>query len=67
MRKLVRLRTRPSRDAKMFKYFLDYKDEKVKGDRFCCAFVLHPISCLKRLDSMCTNLLILQELEHLGP
>jgi integrase len=30
MRKLVRLRTRPSRDGKTFKYFLDYKDEKGK-------------------------------------
>ena len=30
MQKLVRLRTRPSRDGKMFKYFLDYKDEKGK-------------------------------------
>jgi integrase len=27
MRKLVRLRTRPSRDGKTFKYFLDFKDE----------------------------------------
>jgi len=30
MQKLVRLRTRPSRDGKTFKYFLDYKDEKGK-------------------------------------
>ena len=30
MRKLVRLRTRPARDGKTFKYFLDYKDEKGK-------------------------------------
>ena len=30
MRKLVRLRTRPSRDGETFKYFLDYKDENSK-------------------------------------
>jgi len=30
MRKLVRLRTRPSRDGETFKYFLDYKDENGK-------------------------------------
>lgn len=30
MQKLVRLRTRPSRDGKTFKYFLDYKDENGK-------------------------------------
>jgi integrase len=30
MRQLVRLRTRPSRDGKTFKYFLDYKDEDGK-------------------------------------
>ena len=27
MGKLVRLRTRPSRDSKTFRYFLDYTDE----------------------------------------
>lgn len=30
MQRLVRLRTRPSRDGKTFKYFLDYKDESGK-------------------------------------
>jgi len=30
MQELVRLRTRPSRDGKTFKYFLDYKDENGK-------------------------------------
>ncbi|MHC4705454.1 MAG: hypothetical protein ACYTFQ_33345 [Planctomycetota bacterium] len=30
MESLVRLRTRPSRDGKTFKYFLDYKDENGK-------------------------------------
>lgn len=30
MRQLVRLRTRPSRDGRTFKYFLDYKDENNK-------------------------------------
>ncbi len=30
MKKLVRLRTRPSRDGKTYKYFLDYKDENGK-------------------------------------
>ena len=30
MQKLVRLGTRPSRDGKIFKYFLDYRDEDGK-------------------------------------
>ncbi len=30
MQRLVRLRTRPSRDGKTFKYFLDYRDENGK-------------------------------------
>ena len=30
MESLVRLRTRPSRDGRTFKYFLDYKDENGK-------------------------------------
>lgn len=32
MELLVRLRTRPSRDGKTFKYFLDYKDESGRPD-----------------------------------
>ena len=33
MTELVRLRTRPSRDGRVFKYLLDYKDENGKRRR----------------------------------
>ena len=34
MERLVKLRTRPSRDGQKFAYFLDYLDEEGKRQRF---------------------------------